>query len=257
MRYHDRAVFSDLDQTLLGDPASLKDFTEFVRRNRKCASFGIATGRRLDSALKVMKRYRIPMPDVLITDVGTEIHYAPELTADQAWARHIDHQWQPKTLRRVMDELPGLELQPKSLRSRFKLSYFIDPTKAPSLDELYRLLHQEEQTANLILSFGQYLDVLPVRASKGFALRYFSDQWDIPLEHILVAGGSGADEDMMRGNTLAVVVANRHHEELSQLTDIERIYFAREPYARGILEAIDHYDFYGECRLPEPEPDAD
>jgi sucrose-phosphate synthase len=257
MRYHDRAVFSDLDQTLLGDPASLKDFTEFVRRNRKCASFGIATGRRLDSALKVMKRYRIPMPDVLITDVGTEIHYAPELTADQAWARHIDHQWQPKALRRVLDELPGLQLQPKSLRSRFKLSYFIDPTKAPGLDELYRLLHQEDQTANLIMSFGQFLDVLPVRASKGFALRYFSDQWDIPLEHILVAGGSGADEDMMRGNTLAVVVANRHHEELSQLTDIERIYFAQEPYAKGILEAIDHYDFYGECRLPEPEPDAD
>ena len=41
-----------------------------------------------------------------------------------------------------------------------------------------------------------------------------------------MAGGSGADEDMMRGNTLAVVVANRHHEELSQLVDVERIYFA-------------------------------
>jgi len=41
-----------------------------------------------------------------------------------------------------------------------------------------------------------------------------------------VAGGSGADEDMMRGNTLAVVVANRHHEELSQLIDQQRIYFA-------------------------------
>lgn len=252
MLYHDRAVFTDLDQTLLGDPVSLKEFVEFVRRNRKCASFGIATGRRLESALKVMKRYRIPMPDVLITSVGTEIHYAPELTADQAWARHIDHQWQPKAIRRVLEELPGLELQPKSLRSGFKLSYFIDPTKAPSTDELYRLLHQEELAANLILSFGQYLDVVPVRASKGFALRYFSHQWDIPLEHILVAGGSGADEDMMRGNTLAVVVANRHHEELSQLTDIGSIYFAREPYARGILEAIDHYDFYGECRLPEP-----
>jgi sucrose-phosphate synthase len=253
MRYHDRAVFTDLDQNLLGDPGSLKDFIDFVRRNRKCASFGIATGRRLESALKVMKHYRIPMPDVLITSVGTEIHYAPELTADQAWARHIDHQWQPKAVRRVLDELPGLALQPKSLRSRFKLSYFIDPSKAPSTDELYRLLHQEELAANLIVSFGQYLDVVPVRASKGFALRYFANQWDVPLEHIMVAGGSGADEDMMRGNTLAVVVANRHHEELSQLTDIDRIYFAREPYARGILEAIDHYDFYGECRVPEPD----
>ena len=38
----------------------------------------------------------------------------------------------------------------------------------------------------------------------------------------MVAGGSGADEDMMRGNTLAVVVSNRHHEELSQLEDTDR-----------------------------------
>jgi sucrose-phosphate synthase len=56
---------------------------------------------------------------------------------------------------------------------------------------------------------------------------------------------------MMRGNTLAVVVANRHHEELSKLTEVERIYFAEKPFARGILEAIEYYDFYGECQVPE------
>jgi sucrose-phosphate synthase len=109
---------------------------------------------------------------------------------------------------------------------------------------------------NVVLSFGQFLDVLPIRASKGLALRYFASRWDIPLEHVLVAGGSGADEDMMRGNTLAVVVANRHHEELSQLMDLERIYFARESYARGILEAIDHYDFFGSCTVPPDDDEA-
>ncbi|MEZ5502445.1 MAG: HAD family hydrolase [Halioglobus sp.] len=66
-----------------------------------------------------------------------------------------------------------------------------------------------------------------------------------------MAGGSGADEDMMRGNTLAVVVANRHHEELSPLPHRDRIYFARQAYAAGILEAIGHYDFFGQCRVPD------
>ena len=51
----------------------------------------------------------------------------------------------------------------------------------------------------------------------------------------------------MRGNTMAVVVANRHHEELSALVDDERIYFAKQPYAAGILEAIDHYGFFETC----------
>jgi sucrose-phosphate synthase len=54
----------------------------------------------------------------------------------------------------------------------------------------------------------------------------------------------------MRGNTLAVVVQNRHHEELSPLANMDRIYFARQSHAAGILEAIDHYDFFGECRVP-------
>ena len=66
---------------------------------------------------------------------------------------------------------------------------------------------------------------------------------DIPLENILVAGGSGADEDMIRGNALAVVVANRHEEELSGLVDLERVYFSEESHAGGLLDAIDHYDF--------------
>ena len=126
-------------------------------------------------------------------------------------------------VRRVLKGLPGLVLQPKSEQSRFKISYYYDAEKAPSVDEINRLLHQEEQAVNVILSFGQFLDVLPIRASKGLALRYLAAQWDLPLEHILVAGGSGADEDMMRGNTLGVVVGNRHNEELSQLADLERI----------------------------------
>ena len=106
---------------------------------------------------------------------------------------------------------------------------------------------------NVNLSFGQFLDVMPIRASKGLALRYFAARWGIPLDQILVAGGSGADEDMMRGNTLAVVVANRHHEELSQLVDVEHIYFASQPYAKGIMEAIDHFDFFSSCTVPESE----
>jgi sucrose-phosphate synthase len=250
MLYHDRAIFTDLDQNLLGDPDSLADFVRVVRENRKCATFGIATGRRLDSALAVMKRYGIPQPDVLITCLGTEIHYAPQLTADKAWTQHIDHLWYPRRVRSVLADVPGLTLQQKSEQSRFKVSYFIDTEQAPAIEEISSLLHKADLSVNLVQSFGSFLDVVPVRASKGLALRYFAHLWGIPVEHMLAAGGSGADEGMMRGNTLAVVVANRHHEELSRLLELERIYFAKQPYAAGILEAIDHYDFYRSCQVP-------
>jgi sucrose-phosphate synthase len=119
------------------------------------------------------------------------------------------------------------------------------------------LLHQEELQVNVILSFGQYLDVLPIRASKGLALRFVASRWDLALDRVLAAGGSGADEDMLRGNTLAVVVGNRHDEELGELREADNIYFAEGHHAAGIIEAIEHYDFFGACRVPDPEPDSD
>jgi sucrose-phosphate synthase len=239
----DRAIFSDLDQSLIGHAEGLQRFTEVIRQNRKRVTFGIVTGRRLDSALTVMKRNGIPVSDVLITSLGTQIYYGGQLISDDFWADHINYLWQPVAVRRALHNLPGLVPQNRTEQSQYKIAFHYDPTIAPSVEEIITLLRTKELTANVIYSFGQYLDILPARASKGQALRYVAQRWDIPLENILVAGGSGADEDMMRGNTLAVVVANRHHEELSQLEDQERIYFARQNHALGLLEAIEHYDF--------------
>ena len=42
VRYRDRAIFSDLDQNLVGNTAALKSFTEVIKENRKCVTFGIA-----------------------------------------------------------------------------------------------------------------------------------------------------------------------------------------------------------------------
>lgn len=250
MARHDRAIFTDLDQNLLGDPASIPAFVERIQAHRRQATFGVATGRSLDSALSAMRRHGIPMPDVLLTSTGTTIHYAPDLTVDAAWTGHIDHLWNSRSIHRVLDGVPGLTLQDKSFQTRFKISYNIDASVASSPAKINTLLHESEQAVNTIFSFGRYLDVLPVRASKGLALRYFANRWEIPLERILVAGGSGADEDMMRGNTLAAVVGNRHEEGLSRLVDGDRIYFAKEAFARGILEAMDHYDLFGRCEAP-------
>ena len=249
--YRDRALFTDLDQNLLGDREALAELIRVIKDNRKHAAFGIATGRRLDSALRVMREYDIPRPDVLITSLGTEIHYAPGLTLDRWWAHHVDHLWHHWEVERILADLPGLELQPKSEQSVFKLSYAYDPEAAPSVDEIRSLLHMRELTVNVVHSFGRFLDVVPIRASKGLAMRWYCDQREVPITQVLAAGGSGADEDMMRGNTLAVVVANRHHEELSDLAETDRILYATRPHAGGILEAIEHYDFFGDCRAPE------
>ncbi|HPF69851.1 MAG TPA: HAD family hydrolase [Candidatus Krumholzibacteria bacterium] len=251
-QFRDRAVFTDLDKNLVGDPAALDAFITVMQRERRRAVFGIATGRRLDSALRLMRRLGIPRPDVLIASLGTDIYYGESLMRDLPWRDHVDHLWHPRTLRRLVDDLPGVQRQPASEQGEFKLSWYIDPALAPSYDDICRLLHQNGQSVNVTVSFGQFLDIIPVRASKGDALRWFAAQRDVPLHRVLTAGGSGADETMMRGDTLAVVAANRHHEELSSLAGSRDIFFATRPYAGGILEAIEHYDFFGACRVPVP-----
>ncbi len=243
-RYRDRAIFSDIDQTLIGNPEALARFSDVVKKNHKKVSFGIATGRRIDTALALIKKARIPKPDILISSIGTRIHYGTNLTEDKYWADHIDNNWNSKKVRRILNKLPGLKPQPKAEQSSLKVSYFYDPNIAPSVEEIIELIRTQEVTANVLLSFGQFLDIIPSRASKGQALRYVSQRLEIPLDHMLVAGGSGTDEDMMRGNTMAVVVSNRHYEELSQLVDQEKIYFAEHDHAEGICEAINHYNFF-------------
>jgi sucrose-phosphate synthase len=249
-RFRDRAIFTDLDKSLLGDAKALKEFVALVQENRKQATFGIVTGRRRNSALRVLREHGIPRPDVLITSLGTDIYYAPNLTQDTHWRRHIDQLWNPRAVRRILADLPGLKRQPLSEQGVFKISYYYDPRVAPKLDEITSFLHQGDQSVNVFVSFGQFLDVLPVRASKGAALRWFADEREVPLERILAVGGSGSDEEMMRGNTLAAVVANRHDEELSELADADRIFFADKAHAAGILQAVEHYDFFDSCRVP-------
>jgi sucrose-phosphate synthase len=239
-----RAIFTAIDNTLLGDAEALAQFMKVMREQHRRVLFGISTGRRLDSVLKLLKTHSIPMPDILITSMGTEICYPPLLTTDVAWNHHIDHWWTPKVLKRIIDPLPGLTPQPRNEQSRFKLSYYYDEQQAPSLEEILTLLHQQEISVHTTLSHGQFLDFVPARASKGQALRYVANQWKISLDHVLVNGGSGGDEDMLRGHTLGVVVASRHRAELAQLTDTERVYFAQGSHASGILEAIDYYDFF-------------
>ena len=247
--YKDRALVTSLDQNLMGKPAALSELLTLLKTHRKTTLFIVSTGRRLDSALRLLKHYKIPEPDVLITSTGTEIHYAPKLTKDSYWSKHINVNWSRNAVRELLDQHPVLDIQPKAEQTPYKISYYMN-NDVTDIEHIRSILHQEDIAANLQFSFGKYLDVIPSRASKGMALRYVADRWQIPLERILVAGGSGADEDMMRGNTLAAVVANRHDEELSALHEIERIYYAKQSFEEGILEAIEHYDFFGDCIAP-------
>jgi sucrose-phosphate synthase len=249
-----KAIISDIDNTLIGDDHGLKQLIEVLRVNAHNVVFGVATGRPLESTIKVLRKYNVPIPDILITSVGTEINYWPSGKPDRGWIHHISHKWRREALQEFMSTLPGLRPQTQENQREFKLSYCVDLDRMPSIKEISRLLRQHRLEANLIYSHGEFLDVLPIRASKGQAIRFLAYKWGLPLEQFLVAGDSGNDEEMLVGDTLGVVVGN-HSSELEPLRGLEQIYFADGDCAQGILEGIDHYEFLAK-ELLQPKPGA-
>lgn len=235
-------LVSDIDNTLIGDHSSLAALVAWLHANTGRLAFGIATGRSLENALKVLKAWHVPIPDVLITSVGTEINYGRKLIADSAWTNHIRHLWRREALVEKLASTPGLTLQPPENQREFKLSYFVEPEAMPPLSQIDRFLHEHKLEAQLIYSHQQFLDVLPIRASKGHAIRYLAYKWGLPLKNFLIAGDSGNDIEMLVGDTQAVVVGN-HSPELESLRGLEQVYFAEGYYASGILEGLAYYGF--------------
>ncbi|MGD8546495.1 MAG: HAD-IIB family hydrolase [Thiohalophilus sp.] len=248
----DRIGFTAIDNALFGDPAALKRLLRYLEKRTGHIGLGLATGRTLESTMEFLTRYNLPTPDILVTSVGTEIHYAHQdkrIIEDKSWQRHLAYRWEPNDLRRVMKGCPGVKLAPKSSQREHKISYILDPEKAPTVREIKGRLRRHDLHAKAIISEKTNLDLLPIRASKGLAIRYLSMKWGIPLDHILVIGDSGNDEEMLLGSTLGAVVAN-HSQELDKLHDKSRIYFCEKSYADGIIEAIEYYNFLNKIRIP-------
>jgi sucrose-phosphate synthase len=239
----DRLLVCDIDNTLVGDRQALVEFLGWVEAHRDRVAFGVATGRVLERTLDVLEEWEIPRPDVLVTAVGSEIFYSrPELVTDLSWKRAIDRRWDPDGLRDCLAEVPGIRLQPREDQREFKISYFVDRKSWPGTREVRRLIRDRGLAASVIFSHHEFLDLLPVRASKGQAIRHLAARWGFSLDHVLVAGDSGNDADMLRSGALGVVVSN-HGSELKYLRGRERIHFADSSYARGIVDGILHHGF--------------
>ncbi len=240
----DRLLVCDIDNTLIGDTPGLKKLLELLEDSPGRVGFAIATGRRIESARKILGEWEVPTPDIFITAVGSEIYYGHWMVGDESWYHHIDYRWNRTGLLEAMADIPGIRRQAKSEQRRHKISYNVDPHIMPPIRNLKRHLRQRDLHANLVFSHQAYLDLLPIRVSKGLALRYLSVKWGLPPERILVAGDSGNDEEMLRGDTLGVVVGN-YSKELERLRGQPRLLFADGSYAWGVIEALEHYEFLG------------
>jgi sucrose-phosphate synthase len=235
-------VITDIDNTLIGDNNDqLEALLALLKKHRAVVGFGVATGRTIESAKAHLEKNGVPSPDVIVSSVGAEIYYGKNKHYGRGWDTHISAKWNRRKIAKLLQDFPFLTYQEEENQRKFKISYNIKPGK-DRLAMIHDRLLRNKCRYNLIYSHNKYVDILPYRASKGKAIRYLSYKWEIPLGNFLVCGDSGNDEEMLRGEPLAVVVGN-YSSELEKLKGQRSIYFAKEKSAGGILEAIRRYKF--------------
>ncbi|NNL20459.1 MAG: HAD-IIB family hydrolase [Ignavibacteriaceae bacterium] len=239
----EKLIVSDIDHTLIGDDEALEEFIAILKQAGSKVGFAVATGRTDDSAFSVLKEYGVPYPDIIISSVGAEIYYnyRGKLIYSTGWEAHIKHQWHREKIKKLLAGFKLLEYQEEKNQRKYKISYYTSENPE-NIKKIKETLVKNRIKANVIFSHGQYLDILPYRASKGKAIRYLAYRWNIIHESILVAGDSGNDREMLKGDLLGVVVAN-YSSELESLKGQSRIYFAKKEYAGGIIDGINHYNF--------------
>ncbi|HTG37503.1 HAD-IIB family hydrolase [Sphingomonas sp.] len=231
----ERLLLCDIDNTLTGCREGAAELCELLGE-RPQIGFGIATGRSLQEAQRLLAEWRYPGPMVMVTSVGAEIYWRAggRLIADRNYAAAIDKGWNPAAIADVAAGVSGIEQQPPVEQRRHKLSWFADSEGA---ERLKRALQRAGHRARVIHSHGNLLDVLPHGAGKGAAMRWIADRMTLPLTRVHAAGDSGNDLDMLEACPNAILVAN-HSRELRQLAGRKGIFVARRPHAGGIVDAM-------------------
>jgi sucrose-phosphate synthase len=236
-------IIADLDGTLIDGKKSdgLKEFKQWITDHKDKVVFGVASGRNKELTEQAFIDFDMPSPDILICSAGSEIFYTEKLIQDYGYESHIDYQWKRNELKSALSKFAGIRLQEPAAQWPFKLSYYLDESFTnDDIANLNKFLDDRKLRAKILLTENQFLDFLPFRASKGSAVRYLSYKWKVPAEHFITAGNSGNDKDMLKGKSKGIVVAN-YSPELEGLKKYKSIYFARQPFAIGVLEGIKYH----------------
>ena len=262
---------TDLDRTLLPNgtqPESAlarKLFSRFVSQPH--ISLVYVTGRHKTLVEKAIKNYELPVPDVVISDVGTRIYNvrAGDWQERHDWQAEIATDWRGMShaeLQALFGDIKVLQKQEIEKQNTYKLSYYVPlfVDQEELLGEMQQCLDSREVDASLIWSIDEpagigLLDVLPKHATKLHAIEFLKEHMGYTSGETVFCGDSGNDLMVLRSSIPAVLVANAASEvreaalaEAAAAGNSEALYCAHGGFANmngnygaGILEGVVHY----------------
>jgi sucrose-6F-phosphate phosphohydrolase len=232
---------SDLDGTLVGCKNSLIQLNQRISECRLKMLLIYITGRTLTSARQLIDTEHLLNPDILITDVGTEIHIGPRFISNAGWETKVSMPWNKRQIEPMFAHIDTLI--PQGVITRYRLAYTVErPFFAQTLSCVNTVKEAFRLPVDIIPSLTHIIDIVPEGACKGSALSFLQKQIGICPEQIIVCGDSGNDHSMFNQGFRGIVVGNACLDFLNMLANHKgAIYLSPYHYAAGIMDGLMKY----------------
>lgn len=186
------------------------------------------TGRDEQSVMQCMHDEQLPSPEFIFCDVGTTLLHRTSgidrgLHASSSYEKVPAYYKRLETitsgvlaadLHELLPSLPKIQLQEPHKQGVFKRSYYCDQRE---LDEITTELRNHLERSNLpyqvVHSIDPFngdglIDLLPIGTNKGFALQWWTSNFNTSLDKVVFAGDSGNDMAAFKSGVRAIVVGN-------------------------------------------------
>lgn len=241
---------TDLDGTFAGGTTENRRELQEALRALPGARLLYVTGRTVEATGQLMSELGLPVPDVLIADVGTTVVRGADLAPIREVESALEETWPgAEVIRERLEGVAGIEEQ--EVRVPRRVGYWL---REGRMDEVISRMIDRlgDLSLDLVGSAGIYIDVLPAGVNKGTTLRRVLNWLERGHVDVVVAGDSLNDLALLEAGFAGVVVGNCEPGLRERVCDLEHLYMAEGEGAAGILEGLRHLGW-----LPEGGGDGE
>lgn len=260
-------LISDLDDTMIGDDKGTAAFKRYWQREAipRGSRLVYNTGRALAKCQELFEEKAdvLPLPDFLITSVGTKVYRNEggtwveddrhSATLDRGWDLDVVRDAAYSALAKVGRE--RMHFRPPEEQNDHKVTCGVREAVVGKVEaHMKATLDRADVSAKLIVSGTQgwrHLDIVSNQAGKLSAMEFIRSGLGFGHSATVACGDSGNDIAMMEGRNLGVIVGNAQRELLEWLVerrqdcdlDRRRLLLSDGKCAHGILEGLAHFGF--------------